>query len=228
VSEEDQIKLAIGLASAVAGWLLAQFTSVAKTWLQHRKIKRLLIEELRDIEKEIGRVQMFYSRQLQIVGAQGIGNEVSTGISNPIFKNYYKDALLSLNQNQRISFQMIHNLVDRVNSGIDDLKMLTAQIQNDHLENGLTEKIIKLGKVWAEKNKAEYANCASLQWQVKYHLTNKSSPDLSSYTNAHEDFCRYLEQADLEAKKFIESGKSIDRSKFEKTYDPELFRRSDA
>lgn len=223
MSEEDLIRLVIGLASAFAGWLLAQFTSAAKTWVQRRKVKKLLLEELRDIEREIERVQLFYSRQLQIVGAQGIGNESTTGISNPIFKNYYKEALLSLNQNQRISFQMIHSLVDQVNTGIDELKKLTIQIRNEHFESGLTEKIVKAGKAWGEKVKAEFAHSASLQWQIKYHLDNHSGPDLSPFTKAHGDFCRHLEQADVEAAKLIESGKNIDRSKFEKMYDPEAF-----
>jgi len=224
VSEEDLIKIVIGLASAFVGWVLAQFTSVVKAWAQRRKVKKLLIEELHDLEAEIKRLQIFYSRQLQIVGAQGIGNECATGITNPIFKNYYKDALLSLNQKQRISFQMIHSLVDQVNSGIDELKKLTSEIHKEHFENGLTEKIVKAGKAWGEKVKAEYSHCASLQWQITYHLANQSGPDLSPFTKAHEDFCRYLEQAEVEADKLIQSGKSIDRTKFEKAFEPEAFK----
>src|SRR3546814_5345045 len=164
---------------------------------------------------------MFYARQLQIVGAQGIGNTTSTCISNPIFKNYYKDALLSLTQDQRLSFQMIHSLVDQVNSGIEELKTLTTEIQNEHAENGMSERIIKAGGIWAEKVKAEYSHCASLQWQVKYHLENQGGPDLSPFTKAHENFCRYLEQADVEADKLLEGGKAIDRSKFDRKYNPD-------
>lgn len=223
MNEEDLIKLIIGLASAFAGWILAQFTSAAKTWVQRRKVAKLLIEELRDIEKQVVRLQMFYSRQLQIVGANGIGNTTSTGISNPIFKNYYKDALLSLNQDQRLSFQMIHSLVDQVNAGIEELKTLTTDIQNEHAENGMSERIIKAGGIWGEKVKAEYSHCASLLWQVKYHLENQGGPDLSPFTKAHEDFCRYLEQADVEADKLIEGGKTIDPSKFDRKYNPEAF-----
>lgn len=224
MSEEDLIKLVIGLASALVGWFLAQFTSVAKTWAQRRKVKKLLIEELHDLDSEIKRLQTFYSRQLQIVGAQGIGNEIATCITNPIFKNYYKDALLSLNQKQRISFQMIHSLVDQVNSGIDELKKLTSDIHKEHFENGLSEKIVKAGKSWGEKVKAEYSHCASLQWQIRHHLANQSGPDLSSFTKAHENFCRFLEQAEVEADRLIQSGMNIDRAKFEKIYDQEAFK----
>ena len=167
---------------------------------------------------------MFYSRQLQIVGAQGIGNTSAIEISNPIFKNYYKDALLSLNQKQRISFQMIHSLVDQVNAGIGELEELTVKIQNEHQENGLTEKIAKAGQAWGQKVKAEYSHCALLQWQVKYHLANQSGPDLSPFTKAHENFCRYLEQADAKAEELIEGGKTLGRSKFDKKYDPDAFK----
>lgn len=223
MSEDDLVKLLIALASAFVGWLLAQFTSALKSWAHQHKVKKLLLEELRDIEKEVERLQIFLSRQLQIVGAGGIGNTSSAGITNPIYRNYYKDALLSLNQRQRISFQLIGSLVDRVNEGIVELKDLTTELQNEHFNNGRTEKLAKGGVAWGEKVKAEYQHCASLQWQVKYHLENKRGPDLSPFTKPHENFCRYLEQAEQEALRLIQDGSTIDRSRFDQTYDREAF-----
>lgn len=217
------LKILIGVTSAFAGWVLAQCTSAAKVWLQRRRIKKLLLEELRDIDIEIQRLLLFYSRQLQIYGAKGIGNTSTTGISNFIFKNYYKDALLSLNQQQRISYQMIHLLVDQVNSGISELREMTVEIQKENFANGLSAKIVKAGEGWGEKVKAEYQHCASLQWQVRFHLKNKEHPDLLPYTKHHENFARYLQSVETEADKVIESGKSIDREKFNQIYNPESF-----
>jgi hypothetical protein len=223
MDDDDLLKILIGVTSAFAGWLLAQFTSAAKVWAQRRKIKKILLEELRDIDLEIQRLLLFYSRELQIYGASCIGNSSTTGISNYIFKNYYKDALLSLNQRQRISYQMIHSLVDQVNSGILELKAMTLEIQSMHFANGSSQNIAKAGKRWGEKIKAEYQHCAALQWHVRFHLQNKRNPDLSAYTKHHEDFARYLQSASDEADKIAKSGESIDRDKFNRNYVPESF-----
>ncbi|MBV6847843.1 hypothetical protein [Xanthomonas euvesicatoria] len=226
MSDEDLLKLLIGVTSAFAGWVLAQFTSFAKGWLQRRKIRALLLEELRDLDFEANRILSFYSRELQIYGAKGIGNSSTTGISNYIFKNYYKDALLSLNQQQRISYQMIHSFVDQVNAGILELKEMTIEIQDEHFANGLSEKIAKACGGWGEKLKSEYQHCASLQWQIRFHLQNEKSPDLSLYTNHHENYVRYLQNVKAEADRIIESGKTIDRDKFNQAYNPESFQRA--
>lgn len=228
MSDDDLLKLLIGVTSAFAGWVLAQFTSFAKGWFQRRKIKTLLLEELRDLDLEANRILFFYSRELQIYGAKGIGNSSTTGISNYIFKNYYKDALLSLNQQQRISYQMIHSLVDQVNAGILELKEMTVEIQNEHFANGLSEKIAKAGEGWGEKVKAEYQHCASLQWQIRFHLQHGKNPDLSPYTSHHENYARYLQNVKAEADRIIESGETIDLDKFNQDYNPESFQRADA
>ena len=223
MAEEDLIKLLIAITSAFVGWVLAQFTSAMKVWFQREKIKKLLLEELKDIDLEIDRLLMFYNRQLQIFGANGIGNSSSVGISNFIFKNYYKDALLSLNQRQRISYQMIHSLVDSVNSGALELKEMTTDIQNELFANGLSKAVDKAGDGWAAKVKAEYSHCSSLKWHIKYHIENKKSPDLSAYTKHHEVYVQYLENVKNEIEIIIAEGKTIPLEKFSKTYNPESF-----
>lgn len=225
MTDDDLLKLVIGVTSAFAGWLLAQFTNVAKVWLQRRKVKMLLLEELRDLDLEVSRLLLFYSRELQIYGAKGIDNSSATGISNYIFKNYYKDALLSLNQHQRISFQMIHSLVEQVNAGMLELREITVEIQKEHLANGMSQKIAKAGKVWGEKTKAEYEHCALLKWHIQFHLKNEKNPDLSPYTADHERYLRYVESVKSEVEKIIKTGEKIDREKFEQIYDPESFQR---
>jgi hypothetical protein len=224
MSDDDLLKILIGVSSAFIGWILAQFTSAAKTWFLRRKITKLLLEELRDVLLEIDRLLMFYARQLQIHGAKGIGNTSAAGISNPVFKNYYKDALLSLNQQQRISFQMIHTLIDQVNGGLSEFKEITIDIHDEHFANGMSPKIAKAGKGWADKARAEYQHCASVKWQVEYHLAHKTKPDLSPGTKHHENFLRYLESVKDETQRLIDSGKTIDRDKLDKIYNPETFR----
>ena len=118
---------------------------------------------------------------------------------------------------------MIHLLVDKVNTGILELKDITQEIQNEHFENGPSQKIAKAGKGWGEKVKAEYQHCASLQWQVRFHLQKRKNPDLSPYTKHHEDFAQYLQSANDEAERIIETGKTIDHEKFNRLYVPESF-----
>jgi hypothetical protein len=226
VSNEDLVKIVIGLASAFAGWLLAQITSALKTWAQRRKVKNLLLEELADLKREVERVMGFYWRELQLTGAQGIGNGVTSPISNPIFKNYYKDALLGLNQDQRISYQMIHSLVDALNNELAELRKFTSEIQQEHHQTGVTERIVKLGVAWGDKIKAGHHNCAVLRWHIRFHLDHPNGPDLSPNTPTHEGYLKYLEQAEAEAERLIQSGKEIPREKFEKVYDPEAFSRT--
>ena len=161
MSEEEFLRLAIGLTSAFGGWLLAQMTSLLKTWIQRRKTVAMLYEELNDISKETDRLLIFYSRMLQIHGGDGVTNSGGAiGISSPIYKNYYKDGVLSLNQDQRISFQMIHGLVDHANKIIEEIDKLTNEIQKEFRENGLSEKIAKGGSHWGALARAGYSNCA--------------------------------------------------------------------
>ncbi len=53
----DTEKLLIGLASVGFGWVLAQFTSVAKDWLYARKISKALLEELSELKSELDRTR---------------------------------------------------------------------------------------------------------------------------------------------------------------------------
>lgn len=217
------IKLAIVIASVFSGWLLAQVTSLVKDWAKARKIKTLLLEELRDIDRETERVMTSCARDLQIYGAKGVGNSYCVGVSNYIFLNYYKDALLFLNQNQRISYQLIHSLIRGLNEGLENIRSLTIKIQKHHQKNCTTEETALLGKEWGEMIQAEYNNAASIRWHARYHLDNKCNPDLSPMTEGHECYLKFLVEVESEANKLIKSGESIDRKKLEEIYSPSSF-----
>jgi hypothetical protein len=225
ISHEDLLKLLIGVTSALAGWMLAQFTNVVTVWLQRRKVKKLLLAELGDLEKEVNRVQSFYARELQTYGARGIGNSGNAGLSNHIFKNYYKDALLSLTQEQRISYQLIHSMVDQVNIGIQELREMTIEFQKENIADGITPtKLNKAVDLWGGKVKAEYQHCASLLWQIQFHLKCKHYPTLSPNTRHPGEYARHMQKAQEEADKIVEGGKTIDRKKLEQPYSPESYK----
>jgi hypothetical protein len=217
------IKLAIGLSSGVIGWVLAQITSLFKDWIKARKIKTLLLEELHDIDREMERVMTSCARDLQIYGAKCIGNSTCISVSNYIFSNYYKDALLYLNQNQRISYQLIHSLIHQLNESLNSIRTLTTVIQKHHQKNGTTEETAILGKEWGEMIKAEFINAAAIRWHARHHIDNKCNPDLSLMTEGHKNYLKFLVEVEIEANTLIKSGQSIDRKEFERIYSPSDF-----
>ena len=220
---DDILKIAIGITSAFAGWILAQLTSGIKTWMQRKKIGELLLEELSDLDKEVNRLLFFYSRQLEVYGAHAISSESAAGLANPIFVNYYKDALLSLNQKQRISYQLIHSWVDLANESLSDLRRKSLEVYARHASEGMNEQVAKLCDAWGKAVKAQYQSCASLQWQIRFHLKNRSGPDLSPYTRSHENYLKYLQSVQDKANSFIANGKTIELNKFDDIYNPASF-----
>jgi len=220
---EDYLKLIIALSSVLLGWILAQFTGILKDWLYVRKIKKCIIEELYELCSELERTLLIYSRELQIHALKGIGNGSPTPISNHIFNNYYKDAVLDLNKKQRISLQLIHTLVDNINLGIKEFSNVTAELQKMHMLNmgdGINEKD---GVYWGSLITSQFINIASAIWHIKFHLKNPKNPDLTPFTHNHELYLKYLDSIDKEMKKFIDAAKTLDKSQFEMIYDPESF-----
>jgi hypothetical protein len=220
---DNLIKMVIALTSVLLGWTLAQVTATLKTWLHGRKIIKLLLEELRDLDRESTRLLHYHARNLQLYGAKGIDQSGTVGISNPIFSNYYKDALLYLNQNQRISFQMIHGLINSQNEFLKEYDDINRSVHKDHRENGLTESIVKGGDHLGELAKHGYSNCAMIKWHIDFHLNREKDPDLSIGNEDHKAYLKYLESVVKEMNKTIESGKTIPREKFEMIFDESHF-----
>lgn len=218
-------KLIIALTSVFVGWLLAQLTGTIKDWLRNRKILRCLLAELEDLKCELERVLMIYARQLQIHALQGVDNGSPAPVSNHIFKNYYKDAVLSLNKNQRISIQLIHTLIDGVNWGIEEHKKITSDLQKKFMLEGKESITNEEGDLWGSNVIAEFTNVAAAIWHIRFHLSNPESPDLSPYTDDHENYLKYLENVKHKVSEILDKAKTLTRAQFEKIYDPNDFMR---
>jgi len=214
-------KIVIGLASVLAGWLLAQFTGILKDFLCLKKINKCLLEELKELESELERTLLIYSRMLQIYSQKGIDNGVPSPLSNHIFTNYYKDAVLGLNKEQRISYQLIHTLVGGVNAGMLELREVTSNFQEKNITKGSIS--IEDVDLWGNKVISEFNNVAAAIWHIRYHLQNPNNPNLSTYTKSHEDYLKYLENVENRVSEIIKKAKTIPREKFENTYNPETF-----
>src|SRR3546814_18268881 len=90
MTADDSLKIIIGLVAVIVGWALSQATTTVRSWFQRRKVAKLLLEELKDIDRETLRLLYFHARNLQLHGAQGVGDYAAVGISNPIFTHYYR------------------------------------------------------------------------------------------------------------------------------------------
>jgi hypothetical protein len=211
------------LVSIISGWILAQFTGVFKDFLCKKKIQKCLIEELEELQTELNRTLIIYSRQLQLYSLQCIDNGCATPLSNHIFKNYYKDVVLVLNKNQRISFQLIHTLIENINIRIKELDKVTCDLQKKHILEGEGSISNTECKSWGEAIKVEFHNVSMATWHIKFHLDNPESPDLSPYTKEHEQYLHYLESVDKKVQKIMEEAKSLNKKDFEKIYNPENF-----
>lgn len=219
----DAEKLLIGLASVGAGWVLAQFTSVAKDLLYARKIRKAMLEELGELDDELDRTIMILSRQLQIYGLQGIDNGIAVPVSNHIFSNYYKDAVLSLNKQQRISYQLINTLLYSLNEDIAKQKQRTEAFQSRVMNEGKEALTKSDFQSWGEGVISLFHQAAVVQWHIRYHLSKPKSPELLPYTKQHETYLQFLESVDKKANEIIQKAESLEWESFEKVYNPEDF-----
>lgn len=218
MTEDLYKKVILIIFSTSLGWLIAQLTNILKVSNERKKIIKLLNEELSDIKKEVERILSYYARNLQLYGGNKIGQYTMTGISNPIYTNYYKDALLKLNQNQRISFQMIHNLVHAQNENLKKLTIELEVAQDIYKTSGVNKAIKVKGKTIGELSKSGYFNCLVLNWHLEFHLKNQEKPDLSLYSEAHKEHLKFLDTISEKIEKLVESGKNIKAEEFEKNY----------
>lgn len=213
-------KIVIVLIGISSGWLLAQITASVKSWHERRKIKKLLLEELKDIQVQLEGLLYFYARQLQIHGASGIGNEISVEISNPIYQNYYKEVILGLRRKQRISMQLIHGLVGLVNEELGALKCLTGEIHVLRVRESSSEDLIKNGEIWGNSVKVGYRSCATLEWTINRYLKFPKGLDLTPYTSESEEYLKYIAGIPGKVKKHIEHGKTLNPEIFDPAYNP--------
>lgn len=220
----DLVKLLIGLSGALAGFLLGQLATSVRAFIQRRKTSRLLLEELKDVDREATRLLYYHARNLQLYGARCIGEHGSIGISNPIYSNYYKDVLLHMGQDQRISFQMIHRLIAAQNSVLESIEAVSSETHKEHRANGVSDEFLRGAEELATLTKHGYSNCAIIKWHVDFHLKNPTGPDMSPNTENHAAYLQYLESVVKEMDRTIETGKTITKETFETIYDPGIFK----
>lgn len=211
-------KIIIALITAIIGLVITQLTAFFSPKFYRRKIIKLLHEELKDLDKEAMRLVYFHQRNLQLYGGKRICEGGMLGLANPIYTHYYKDAVLSLNQNQRISFQLIHGLIAAQNVILAEINKANTDVLRDHRTNGPNNATVTGGEILGELAKDGYSNCSIIKWHIDFHMKHKSNPDLSPNTKAHDMFLKYLDKIVIETQKTIDSGKTIPKENYDKFY----------
>lgn len=216
-------KVLLALISVFLGWLLAQLSGIVKERLTRRRIRKCLLEELQELQIELSHTLLKYARQLQIHALQGIDNTLSLPLSNHIFKNYYKDAVLSLSQTQRMSYQLIHTQLEQVNAGIAEQGEVARRLQEKANFKGAQGIDKAEGELWGQTVVAGFTNTATTLWHVNYHLTRPRHPEMSLFTGVHEGYVKYCQNVENQIGDILEKAKTLSREQFEKIYRPEDF-----
>jgi hypothetical protein len=144
-------------------------------------------------------------------------------LSNHIFKNFYKDAVLSLNAQQRISFQLIHSHIEQINVGIEDARETAKRIQEKITQHGIKSISPDEGQLWSQTVIAGFINAATALWHVDHHLNQPRGPDLSVFAETHQDYLRYRQRVEDRIQEIMEAAQKLDRQSFERQYNPQDF-----
>lgn len=210
-------KVVIPIVAALFGWGLAQVSSYFKEYFYRRKICRLLEDELLQLKVELERLLIKISRHIQIAANQGIESSVNLPVEAHIYQNYYKDAVIALSMEQRISFQMIHTSLKSINESSKTQLEILGKV--DAVDEGDEEAFLRVQARWRESVVAEYMNTAAALWHIKYHLDNKSNPKLGAGDETHRSYLKWCQQARDEVSKIQEGAKDMKLEDFDKIYD---------
>lgn len=217
-------KALLSLVSLGLGWLLAQGTTLVKDWLNIRRLKNGLLIELEDIRAQLDRLQLQNKRNLHFYALKGIPNEGSLPIHNLFFRQYFKDVFGKLNHDQRISYQLIHSLLDTLNQ--QQAAMVTFLEKNYEVRHGPadSEEAHKALREFGDRVTAIHRNTMIVLWHITFHLRNRKNPVLDYKGSVHESYLLYLVEVEREIQETIEGASSLKREDLEKIYNEKFFR----
>ena len=218
-------KVLISLVSIGVGWALGRGTEVVKDFYQSWKLKKALLEELDDIREQLLRVRLSYTRQLQIYANQGLEGGGTIAVPNLFFKEFYKDVFARLNREQRLSYQMIHGLIDTLNSENSDFVDLTKKLVEELRHEGPEGKFSIDVQIWGDRLQGLYLMTSECIWHIDRHLESPRHPTMDLMGPVHEKFAQYEDKIHKEIAQIIQAAKAIPRKDFETIYDEKFFRR---
>jgi len=204
-------KVGIALISVVMGWILAQVTDFFKkifmSYFLSYKLKKGLLNELVDVKEQTHRIILMYARKLQIYAVRGVEPTASIPVYNMFFKQYYKDVFSYLNRDQRLSYQLIHGLLDALNKRNEDFINSTAEIYKLLKKTEENSEKLSLGDAWGDEVTSVFKMAKDLLWHVEYHLKNAKNPTLDISGPMHNSYIEFQKELDKDVKNIIEGAK---------------------
>jgi len=194
-------KILIGLLSAVLGWVLSQFTPIIQEKLKTKKVIRMLLEEIYDLNFFIEKLLGELTNDLKSIYSAKIPTSSPLEIVTYFFTNHYKDALLGLNRHQKNSYQTIHILVGNINSQLRELQDLVKDSNTQ-----LTGKKANIAKL-QELTRDIYINTKILKWHIDFHLKNPHNPDFLQGTENYKEYLAIFEKFQEQTLTIAQSGK---------------------
>ena len=207
--------------AAFGGWIAAQLTAVLKDLTYRFWLKRAIVGELVQLAEETERLWLNYSRDLQIHSLGGISNSIPLPLSNFIFANHYKDAVLAFARPQRIAMQMIHGYIAQLNETASSLHKLVLHIQ----EQDLREEAIfnEMHKLYGQRIRAALETVGVTRWHIRHYLENPIFPELDFKGKTHIAYVKHVDWIKGDIENTVASVKGLTLDDFKKAYDPKIF-----
>jgi len=217
-------KVLISLIGVGVGWVLAQGTALARGFYVSLKLKHALLKELEDIREQLQHVAIAYLRNLQFYALRGIERSVPYAVPNLFFKQYYKEVFYRLNREQRLSYQLIHGTIDRLNADTDDLLKSTRTSTEKLRHSGNQEEISRAVDLWGDRVMALYLNARDAIFYIDFHLKNRHCPKWDINGPMHKSYLQFAEKTQREMNDVIAAAKEkINREDLEKIFDEKHF-----
>lgn len=217
-------KIIVVFIAIIVSWLFAQTTEYVKSWWRGKTTKNGLVTELHDIQNQLQRVVLTHTRQLQVVALNGMEPSSSLPVPNMFYKQYFKDAFAHLNQEQRISYQLIHSSLESLNKQNEALVQFFEESYKGLCITPSNERQTAIIKVWGDRVIALYKNAMAIRWHIDYHLKNQDSPAFDIMGLMHESYVQFQQDLDQDVKDIIKKAKeNLTIKDFDIIYDEKMF-----
>lgn len=207
--------------AAIGGWIAAQITAVLKDMTYRFWLKRAIVSELSQLVEETNRVWLNYSRDLQMHSLGGIPNGVPLPLSNHIFANHYKDAVLTFTRTQRIAMQMIHAYIVQLNESAGVLQKLSLEVQEKSIREGEVGR--ELHSLYGEHLQGALQTAGLTRWHLRHYLDHPDFPELDFKGETHVSYAKYVDWMREDIANTVASVKGLTLDDFKKAYDPRSF-----
>ncbi len=215
-SVSSTLKTILPLIGVALGWLLGIGSSFIMIWWKNRELKKALISELFSLHESLKNLHLSYARDLQMFAVGRVERSSPIRVAHAIYENHYKDICYKLNQNQRQSYELVHEHINSFNNSLQEQQA------------AVTEYALKPSREaamrWGSIIEAQYVNVRVIHFHITRHLNNKKNPELGLRTAAHKEYLDFLEEIDGDIRKILEKAKTFDPSDATKRYDESYFK----